>query len=97
MKYYFNVCADVMKNLIMLDGKKISAERRVSVKTDINPLVPGKVCHAQLVLLQQINHPNIAPYILPANHPLPIVIVLVGPPGSRKGSVVRKFCRTTNM
>lgn len=97
MKYYFSVCVDVVKNLITLDGRNIPAEKRIMVQTNTNPLHTGKISHTDLVLLQQINYPNIGTHILPVNHPRPIIIVLVGAPGSRKGFTVKKFCRTNKM
>ncbi|XP_023312188.1 leucine-rich repeat and guanylate kinase domain-containing protein-like [Anoplophora glabripennis] len=97
MKYYFNVCVENIKHLIILDGKKICPEKRIHITNTFTPLFPGKVSHAELMLLQQINYPNIDSFLLPINHPHPIIIVLVGPPGSRKSYIARKFCRTNKM
>ncbi|KAJ8925645.1 hypothetical protein NQ315_009490 [Exocentrus adspersus] len=93
MKHYFNVCIENIPSLLILDGKEISAEMRVTSNTKLNPILYGTIAHTETLLLEHLNNPNISPFIVPINHPQPIIIILVGPAGSRKRNLVWQFCK----
>ncbi|KAJ8942295.1 hypothetical protein NQ318_005613 [Aromia moschata] len=94
MRFYINVCLTTIKNLMVLDGKEVTAEQRIEAEksANVDPSLPARESRIELVLLQQVNKPYIGPHIMPYDQPPPMVIILVGPPSSMKGNTVTAFC-----
>ncbi|KAJ8969093.1 hypothetical protein NQ317_016780 [Molorchus minor] len=98
MKYYSTACLSVVKHLMTLDGEDLTAEQKIEAKKscEVDASLPARKSHIDLVLLEQINQPYIGPHIVPYNQPPPVVIMLVGLPGSKKKHIVKEFCKINN-
>ncbi|CAH1117502.1 unnamed protein product [Phaedon cochleariae] len=94
--HYSTICIRKIMNLRFLDDVEITAEKKIDAwtKSKISYLFPARESRMELFLLQQINRPKIGAHIVPYDQPPPDVIMVVGPPGSRKKKIVRRFLET---
>lgn len=76
-----------------MDTAIITAEERVAVTVTPKTSLQLATTYNRLLLLflEQINRPKIGNFIVPHDQSPPTIIILVGPPASRRKIVARDF------
>lgn len=84
-----------MKFLMILDGEYVQPEDKVKTRFKFNfqPEVKANTMNTSVMLLRQLNYPLIGLPVFPYDSPPPPMLILVGPPGSRKKELVKRICQ----
>lgn len=93
MPFYKEVCIRSIPNLQIFDSEIVTEQERIeiTVNSNTNFNLAARENRLLLLFLEQVNRPVIGYYMVPYDQPPPNVVILVGPPGSRKKSIVNKF------
>lgn len=86
---------DCVRNITFLDTYFITATEKVKIRLqfDQQSEFRSNVLHGRLLAIEHLQSPFIGCHVVPVDQPPPPMIVLVGTIGSKKGELVREFCR----
>nr|XP_022916432.1 leucine-rich repeat and guanylate kinase domain-containing protein-like [Onthophagus taurus] len=92
-KRYYEMCIQLVKPLILLDGAYISSEEKVLVysKHEPPPQIDAARQRSNLFLLEKLMKHDLVTNTLPISKPAPPIIVLVGPQGSGQRTLLKQF------
>lgn len=84
-----------MCNITFLDGNYITATEKVEIKLEFAQQSDfrSSVLHGRLLSIEHLQSPFIGYHVMPIDQPPPAIIVLVGTIASKKGDLVREFCK----
>ncbi|CAG9863363.1 unnamed protein product [Phyllotreta striolata] len=92
--YHFKaICIRTLQKLCVLNKQAILPEDRIetATKEKINQLIPAHTAKVQLMLLEYLTKPKIGAHVCPYGENIPSIIVILGPPASRKKFIVNKY------
>lgn len=95
MPYYKEICIQTVPNLSVFDTKDISVEERVMITATANTslCLASRKNRMLLLFLEKLNRPNIGDFIVPHDQPPQKMIILVGPPASRRKIIANEFVK----
>lgn len=93
MQHYREECIRCIPNLRLFDTEFVTETERVMLTVNANTcfhLAPNEN-RLLLSFLELINRPKIGNYIVPYDQPPPRIVLIVGPPASKRKTIVSKF------
>lgn len=88
---YQTACMLCCRHLFVLDDAEVNLKARVNIA---NRFKRASTDQSLLLLLKQLSFPEIGVDVFAFDENLALVLVLVGPPASGKGSLAQNFCKT---